>query len=104
MSQDTTVQTKKEFLKMLSDSIEEDAIFLWTQNVNGIELKKKLNEKRVTLGFAADAFDRRDGVGDLIKNKLIGLVICKRELLSEGAKSLVPLKRTKNEPSKKQRR
>ena len=92
MSQNTNVHTKKEFLEMLDKSIGDDQVVMWTQNANTIELKKKLNEKRVTVGFAADAFESQDGVGDLMRLRgyLLGVVICDRTLLSEGAKNLVP--------------
>lgn len=88
---------------MLSDAIPDDMIFIWTQNINGAEFKKRTGEKRITFGLAADAFERSDGVGDLIKNKLIGLVICNRDVLSEGARELVPVKekRKTNESNKK---
>lgn len=97
MSQNTSVQTKKEFLEMLSRVIGDDQVVLWTQNVNGIELKPKLNEKRITFGLAADAFEQDSGVGDLMKgNKVLGVVVCDRSLLSDGAKKLVPIKKKKN--------
>lgn len=98
MSQNTTVQTKKEFLNMLSRTIGNDDVVLWTQNTNVFELKKKLNEKRVTFGFAADAFDRKDGVGDLMREPLVfGAIVCKKEILSEGARELVIKKNTRKQ-------
>jgi len=92
MKQNTSVQTKKEFIDMLSEFISDDHAVLWTQNTSTFELKKKLNEKRVTLGFAADAFSAPDEVGDLMRLKgyLIGVCICDRSVLSAGAKELIP--------------
>lgn len=94
MGQNTTVQTKKEFIEMISSLMSDDQVVLWTQNTSTIELKPKLNEKRVTLGFSADAFDRKDAVNDLmgLRGYLLGVVICDRSILSDGAKSLVPTK------------
>jgi len=92
MSNNTTVQTKKEFLDMIANTIGDDEVVLWTQNTSVFELKKKLNEKRVSFGFAADAF-ARDGVGDLMRNRsLFAAIICDKSILSEGAKKLLPNK------------
>lgn len=92
MIPNTKVQTKKEFIDMLSKLISDDHAVLWTQNTNALEFKKKFNEKRVTLGFAADAFRWSDGVGDLmsLNGYLMGVCICDKSALSEGAKALIP--------------
>lgn len=92
MIPNTKVQTKKEFIDMLSELIPDDNAVLWTQNTSVFEFKKRFNEKRVTLGFAADAFERPDGVGDLmnLNGYLMGVCICDKSVLSEGAKSLIP--------------
>lgn len=98
MIPNTKVQTKQEFMDMLSNIIPDNGAVLWTQNISVIEFKKKLNEKRVTLGFAADAFRRSDSVGDLmgLNGYLMGVCICDKSVLSEGAKLLVPeVKKTK---------
>lgn len=91
MSINTTVQTKKEFLEMMDKIIGDNDAVLWTQNYSTIELKPKLNEKRVTLGFAADAFEYKDGVNDLMRKgiALFGAFVCDRSLLSEGANKLI---------------
>lgn len=82
---------------MMANLMDEDDIILWTRNQSTFELKPKLNEKRVTFGFAADAFDEKDGVNDLIKLRsvLFGAVICNSSLLSEGAKKLVDIVKSK---------
>lgn len=91
MIPNTKIQTKQEFIEMISSLISDDHVVLWTQNTSTIELKPKFNEKRVTLGFAADAFERKDGVGDLmsLRGYLMGVVICDRSILSDDAKELV---------------
>ena len=90
MINNTKILTKEQFIKMLSDVIKEDQIVLYTQNVNTIELKPKFNEKRVTFGLAADAFER-DGVGDLMKlnGYLLGVVVCNKSILSQGAQDTI---------------
>lgn len=90
MSANTTIQTKQDFLEMLDRSIKDEDVIVWTQNISTIELKKKLNEKRVTFGFAADAFEHKDGVKDLCtKGSLLTVFYGSKELLSEGAKKLI---------------
>jgi len=76
---------------MLAKVIEEDDMILWTNNCNTLEVKKKLNEKRLTFGFAANAFEQQDGVGDLMKFRgiLFGAIVCKKTLLSKEAKELL---------------
>lgn len=101
MSNNTTIQTKKEFLEMLSNTIDDDEVVLWTQNTSTLELKKKLNEKRVTFGFAADAFERKDGVGDVMRNRaLFAAIICDKSILSEEAKRLLPQKAPRKKKAK----
>lgn len=94
MSINTTVHTKQEFLKMLSDSISDDQVILWTQNVNTIEVKKRAEVKQITFGFAANGFEQTDGVNDLmrLKGMMLGVVVCSRDILSKGALELVPVK------------
>jgi hypothetical protein len=101
MSNNTSVHTKKEFIKMLSEAIGNDQVVLWTQNVNTVELRKRAGEKQVTFGFAIDGFDQKDGVNDLYRCALTSIAVCSRDILSPVAKDMVPIKQTSNKSSKR---
>lgn len=72
MSQHTGVHTKEEFIKMLQDGLKEDEVIVWTQNAIIHEYKKKLNLKNITFGLSADAFESKNGIGDLMRSSSMG--------------------------------
>jgi len=40
--------------------------------------------KRITLGFGADAFKRPDDISDIMNSKVGGLIVVKKEFLSDS--------------------
>lgn len=91
MSNNTIIQTKKEFMDMLANTISDDQVILWTQNSNNFEIKPRLNEKRVSFCFSADAFERKDSIGDLMHGRaLFAALVCDKSILSDGAKKIIP--------------
>lgn len=103
MSKNTNIHTKKEFLEMLGRVLDNTDVCLWTQNTSTFELKKKFNEKRVTFGFSADAFNHQDGIGDIMGSGIIllSICVCKKDLLSKGAINLLPKPVKKSTTKKK---
>ena len=50
----------------------------------GQESSKKVRAKRITLGFGADAFKRPDDISDIMNSKVGGLIVVKKEFLSDS--------------------
>ena len=61
---DTKIFTKATFIKLLQAQLEDDQIIVLTGSLEGtISVNTKRNVKKVTFGFAADAFRRKGDIG-----------------------------------------
>lgn len=83
----THLYTKKRFMEFLGGLKDDDVIML-SEELQAAEYSKNKNAQKVTIAFAADAFDRKDTVGHFVKNPTWCFVILKRDDLSEGAKKI----------------
>lgn len=76
--------TKKQFIKNLSDLIGDDEHVILTNEIDGtIEALKKKKVKRVPFVFASDAFESQDSIGDLLKSKMLAVVIMSDKFVAE---------------------
>lgn len=87
----TNIYTIDEFIDMIRETLFDDDVIIWTQNTGTIKYSKKYKSKDIDFSFAAEAFDQKNGVNDLIQ---YGTVLfcafgCPKELLSEEAKKLL---------------
>lgn len=87
----TRILSKQDFIEIISNSISDNEVVLMALDLNSIELKPKLNAKRVTFSFAADAFLRNKSVGDLMNARtlLFSAFACDISILSEGVRKLI---------------
>ena len=80
------IMSKKKFIDWLDKQLNEEEVILITQDLTGeLSYSKKRNEKKVSFGFAADAFKDKDTVGDFLYNDtpLFSVAVCKKTHVSE---------------------
>lgn len=81
----TVTFSKKRFIQFLEQQLDEDDIILMTKDLEGsISVAKKRNVKKITFGFAADAF-KQEGVGHIFygKTPMVAFSICKNTDVSD---------------------
>lgn len=92
------IYTIDEFIDMIHSSVFDDDVIVWTQNTGVIKYSKKYKSKVVDFSFAAEAFDLKNGINDLLQDGTILFCAfgCPKKLLSKEAKQLL-LKNNSNE-------
>lgn len=80
--------TKKQFIKEMSNFIQDDEHIIVSTDVEGsVELKKKRGIKQIPFAFAVDAFEKQDSIGDLLISKLFSAVIAPNSVVAEKFKT-----------------
>lgn len=88
----TQIFSKDKFIQMLQNELKEDQIIVLTAELEGtISLNKKRNVKKVTFGFAADAFKMKDDIRHFAfgKTPVLAFSVVNREDASDLSLSLV---------------
>ncbi len=87
----TITFSKKRFIQFLEQQLDNDDIILMTQDLEGsLSVAKKRNVKKITFGFAADAF-KQEGVGHIAfgKTPMVAFSICKETDVSDQTIQMV---------------
>lgn len=82
----TKVMNKKKFIEWLDKQITDDQIILLSQDLEGnLTVNKKRNVKKVTFGFAADAFKRKNDIGHFAfgKTPVLAFSVCEKSDVTE---------------------
>jgi len=82
----TTIMNKKRFLTWLKKQLKDDQIIVMSQELTGsISVNKKKNEKKVTFGFAADAFKQADSIKHFAfgETPVVAFAVCEKKDVSE---------------------
>lgn len=82
----TTIMNKRKFINWLEKQLTDEQIILMTQDITGtVSVNKKKNEKKVTFGFAADAFKRKGDIGHIAfgQTPMVAFSVCEKTDVSE---------------------
>ena len=93
----TTLMTKRKFIDWLEKQLTDEQIIVMSQELTGsVSVNKRKNEKKVTFGFAADAFKQKDDIGHIAfgQTPMVAFSVCEKtdvsdetlKLLAEGDK------------------
>lgn len=76
--------TKKEFIKMIGELIEEDEHIIVSNEIDGtLEVLKKRKIRRIPFCMPNDAFKNEDGLKDMMYSRLLGVAIVPDANISE---------------------
>lgn len=82
------------FIQEMEKLIKDDEHIILTNDIEGaVEALKRKKLKRVPFVFSADAFEKEDTIGDLLKSEMFSVVIASNSIVANRFK--------KNEDTKK---
>jgi hypothetical protein len=81
---------KKLFLEQMGIFVKDDEAVILTSSPCGIiSTSKKHKGKIVTMLFAEEVFAKPDTISDIINSKIVSIIVCKKDILSDKAKEIL---------------
>jgi hypothetical protein len=86
----TYVFSKKQFIDQMGKFIGDDEVIILSNTACGsFAVNKKQHGKTISMHFAEDTFANQETISDIIHAKVLAVIACKKDMLSEKAQKSV---------------